>query len=80
VAARYGPTRVDGEWLLVDGIADADVPRLLAELARGTVTSAPLLARGAGAIRSLARLRCEVAGDVEDEIGRVAGGGHVGGG
>ena len=36
VAARYGPTRVDGEWLFVDGIADAAVPRLVAELvARG---------------------------------------------
>jgi ABC-2 type transport system ATP-binding protein len=36
VAARYGPTRVDGEWLFVDGIADAEVPSLVAELvARG---------------------------------------------
>jgi ABC-2 type transport system ATP-binding protein len=32
VAARYGPTRVDGEWLAVDGIADADVPALVREL------------------------------------------------
>jgi ABC-2 type transport system ATP-binding protein len=36
VAARYGPTRVDGEWLFVDGIAEADVPALVGELvARG---------------------------------------------
>jgi hypothetical protein len=36
VAARYAPARVDGEWLLIDGIAEADVPRLVAELvARG---------------------------------------------
>jgi ABC-2 type transport system ATP-binding protein len=32
VTARYGPTRVDGEWLAVDGIADADVPALVREL------------------------------------------------
>jgi ABC-2 type transport system ATP-binding protein len=32
VAARYGPTRVDGEWLVVDGIADADVPAFVGEL------------------------------------------------
>jgi ABC-2 type transport system ATP-binding protein len=36
VAAAFGPARVDGEWLAVDGIADADVPRLVAQLvARG---------------------------------------------
>jgi ABC-2 type transport system ATP-binding protein len=36
VAASYGTTRVDGEWLNVDGIADADVPELVAKLvARG---------------------------------------------
>jgi len=36
VAARYGPTRVDGEWLFVDGIAEADVPPLVAGIvARG---------------------------------------------
>jgi ABC-2 type transport system ATP-binding protein len=35
VAARYGPTRVDGEWLFVDGIADAQVPDLVRELAGG---------------------------------------------
>jgi ABC-2 type transport system ATP-binding protein len=31
-AARYGQTRIDGEWLFVDGIAEPDVPRLVAEL------------------------------------------------
>jgi ABC-2 type transport system ATP-binding protein len=36
VAARYGPTRLDGEWLLVDGVADEAIPRLVGELvARG---------------------------------------------
>jgi ABC-2 type transport system ATP-binding protein len=36
VAAGYGPTRVDGEWLFVDGIAEAEVPALVGELvARG---------------------------------------------
>ena len=35
-AARFGPVSVDGEWLVVDAIADADVPALVAELvARG---------------------------------------------
>jgi ABC-2 type transport system ATP-binding protein len=32
VAARYGTARVDGGWLHVDGIADADVPALVREL------------------------------------------------
>jgi ABC-2 type transport system ATP-binding protein len=32
VAARYGPTRVDGEWLIVDGVTDANVPALVSEL------------------------------------------------
>jgi ABC-2 type transport system ATP-binding protein len=36
LAGRYGPTRVDGEWLHVDGIAEADVPALVGQLvARG---------------------------------------------
>ena len=36
VAARYGHVRVDGRWLFVDGIAEAQVPALVAELvARG---------------------------------------------
>ena len=36
VAARYGQTRVDGEWLYVDGVAEASVPALVADLvARG---------------------------------------------
>jgi ABC-2 type transport system ATP-binding protein len=36
VATGFGPTRSDGEWLVVDGIADADVPQLVAALvARG---------------------------------------------
>ena len=36
VASAFGTTRVDGEWLFVDGIADADVPRFVGELvARG---------------------------------------------
>jgi ABC-2 type transport system ATP-binding protein len=35
VAARFGQVGVDGEWLIVDGIADADVPRLVGELVAG---------------------------------------------
>ena len=41
VAARYGPTRLDGEWLYVGGIAEARVPELVAELvARGAAIHA----------------------------------------
>jgi ABC-2 type transport system ATP-binding protein len=32
VASRHGPSRIEGEWLSVDGIADADVPALVREL------------------------------------------------
>ena len=32
VAARYGPARVEGEWLNVDAIAEADVPALVRDL------------------------------------------------
>ena len=36
LAAHYGHTSVDGEWLSVDGIAEADVPALVGQLvARG---------------------------------------------
>jgi ABC-2 type transport system ATP-binding protein len=34
VAGRFGPARLDGEWLEVEGIADADVPALVAALVR----------------------------------------------
>jgi ABC-2 type transport system ATP-binding protein len=46
VAARYAPARVDGEWLFVDGIAEADVPRLVGELvARGGAVHAVIPTR-----------------------------------
>jgi ABC-2 type transport system ATP-binding protein len=32
VAARYGPARVEGEWLNVDAIAEAEVPALVRDL------------------------------------------------
>ena len=32
IAGRFGETRLDGEWLVVDSIADATVPALVAEL------------------------------------------------
>ena len=32
VAARYGTARIDGEWLNVDAIAEADVPALVRDL------------------------------------------------
>ena len=35
LAACYGPTRVDGEWLHVDGIAETDVPALVGRLVAG---------------------------------------------
>jgi ABC-2 type transport system ATP-binding protein len=34
VAGRFGPTRHDGEWLVVDAIADDRVPALVAEIVR----------------------------------------------
>jgi ABC-2 type transport system ATP-binding protein len=41
VAARYGRIRLDGEWLYVDSIAEAEVPDLVAELvARGAAIHA----------------------------------------
>jgi ABC-2 type transport system ATP-binding protein len=35
VGARFGPARLDGEWLRVEGIADADVPALVSALVAG---------------------------------------------
>ena len=35
IAGRFGPTRLDGEWLVVDAIADGQVPTLVAELVAG---------------------------------------------
>lgn len=32
LAGHYGPARFDGEWLTVDGIAEADVPALVGQL------------------------------------------------
>jgi len=32
VAGRFGQARLDGEWLVVDSIADGEVPALVAEL------------------------------------------------
>jgi len=32
VASRLGPSRIEGEWLVVDGLAVADVPALVREL------------------------------------------------
>jgi ABC-2 type transport system ATP-binding protein len=46
VAGRFGPTRLDGEWLVVDSIADGQVPALVAELvARGGAVHAVVPAR-----------------------------------
>ena len=46
MAARYGTARIDGEWLNVDGIADADVPALVRELVeRGGAIHAVMPAR-----------------------------------
>jgi ABC-2 type transport system ATP-binding protein len=35
VAGRFGPTRSDGEWLVVDSVADEKVPELVAALVAG---------------------------------------------
>ena len=46
IAGRFGQTRADGEWLVVDSIADEKVPALVAELvARGGAVHAVVPAR-----------------------------------
>ena len=46
VAGRFGGTRLDGEWLVVDSIADGEVPALVAELvSRGGAVHAVVPAR-----------------------------------
>ncbi len=46
IAGRFGQTRLDGEWLVVDSIADEAVPALVAELvARGGAVHAVVPAR-----------------------------------
>jgi len=60
VASRHGPTRVDGEWLAVDGIADADVPALVRELvATGTAIHAVVPTRQSLEDRFMALLGAE---------------------
>jgi ABC-2 type transport system ATP-binding protein len=46
IAGRFGQTRLDGEWLVVDSIADGKVPALVAELvSRGGAVHAVVPAR-----------------------------------
>ncbi len=46
IAGRFGQTSLDGEWLVVDAIEDANVPALVAELvARGGAVHAVVPAR-----------------------------------
>jgi ABC-2 type transport system ATP-binding protein len=46
IAGRFGPTHIDGEWLVVDAIGDQQVPALVAELvARGGAVHAVVPAR-----------------------------------
>ena len=60
VASRHGPAHVDGEWLAVDGIADADVPALVRELvATGTAIHAVVPTRQSLEDRFMALLGAE---------------------
>jgi hypothetical protein len=66
VAARYAPARVDGEWLFVDGIAEADVPRLVGELvARGGAVHAVIPTRHTLEERFLSLLAQDGAGGAD---------------
>jgi ABC-2 type transport system ATP-binding protein len=63
VAAHYGPARLDGEWLYVEGISDADVPRLVGELvARGGAIHAVVPTRHTLEERFMALLGADGAG------------------
>jgi ABC-2 type transport system ATP-binding protein len=75
LAARYGPTRVDGEWLTVDGIAEADVPALVGELvARGGSIHAVVPTRHTLEERFMALLGAAPDASPPDEPGSGASG------
>ena len=68
VASRHGPTRVDGEWLSVDGIADADVPALVRELvATGTAIHAVVPTRQSLEDRFMALLGAEAGAETSKD-------------
>ena len=74
VAARYGPIRVDGEWLFVDGIAEAKVPALVGELvARGGAIHAVVPTRQTLEERFMSLLGTPPEGTDED---KAASAGH----
>jgi ABC-2 type transport system ATP-binding protein len=64
IAGRFGRARLDGEWLVVDSIADARVPRLVAELvSRGGAVHAVLPTRDSLEDRFLSLLGAPPDGD-----------------
>ena len=71
VAVRYGSTRLDGEWLFVDGISDARVPELVAELvARGAAIHAVVPTRHSLEERFMSLLATPADDSGTDEAGR----------
>jgi len=40
-ASRHGPSRIEGEWLSVEGIVDADIPDLVRDLVASAPPSTP---------------------------------------
>ncbi len=70
VAARYGRTRADGEWLFVDGIAEDSVPSLVAELvAQGAAIHAVVPTRHTLEERFMSLLGTAPDGDAGDGLG-----------
>jgi len=78
IDGRFGRVRADGAWLAVDGIADADVPALVAAIvARGGEIHAVVPTRESLEERFMSLLG--VAPDDAGSIGGVGGAGPVGG-
>jgi len=78
LAGRYGPARLDGEWLIVDGITDAAVPDLVAALvAKGVAIHAVVPTRQTLEDRFLALLGADPAegrGAIDTEGAADSGG------
>jgi ABC-2 type transport system ATP-binding protein len=74
VATRYGPARVEGEWLNVDTIAEADVPALVRDLVeRGGAVHAVVPMRHSLEERFMSLLGVDAADAAEAPGAAVAG-------
>jgi ABC-2 type transport system ATP-binding protein len=81
IAARYGSTRLDGEWLFVDGISDARVPELVAELvSRGAAIHAVVPTRHSLEERFMSLLAAPADGGETAEAGGKVGAASPGAG